>query len=188
MEAAALDRAGPWRFDELADLPDDDRRYEVVDGLLVVGPPPTQAHQLLSNWLQRQLLAQAPPDWDVVVEFAVPLGTDGRVPDVSVVRAAGLPQPSRGPYPYGPAHFGLVVEVVSSTSRKTDRFAKPGEYAEAGIPLFWRVETEPDLVVLAFRLRDDAYAPAGEVRRTGRLPARWGDALVDVDRLRGLRG
>lgn len=186
MDTAALDRAGTWRFDELADLPDDDRRYEVVDGLLVVSPPPSQAHQLLSNWLQRQLLAQAPDEWDVIGEFALPLGTDGRVPDLSVIRRSRLPAKEAGPYPYGPECFGLVVEVVSSTSRKTDRFAKPGEYAEAGIPLLWRVETDPEIVVLAFGLAAGTYVGAGEVRRRGTLPVPWGEAQVDVDRLRGL--
>lgn len=46
MDAASLDRAGPWAFADLVELPDDGRRYEVVDGLLVVSPPPSQAHML----------------------------------------------------------------------------------------------------------------------------------------------
>lgn len=172
MDAAALDRAGPWHFDELAELPADDRRYEVVDGLLVVSPPPSQVHQLLSNRLQDQLRRQAPETWEVVVEFALPLGTDGRVPDLSVIRRRPLPRTAAHPYPYGPEQFGLVVEVVSPTSRKTDRFAKPGEYAEAGIPLLWRVETDPGIVVLAFRLQGEAYVGAGAVRDRAGSPCR----------------
>ena len=184
MDASSLDRAGPWAFADLVELPDDGRRYEVVDGLLVVSPPPSQAHQLLSNRLRQQLGEQAPPGWEVVVEFALPLGTDGRVPDVSVLHTPGLPPVGAGPYPYGAEHFALVAEVVSPASRKTDRFAKPGEYAEAGIALLWRVETDPDIVLLAFRLTGEVYAPAGEVRGRGWLPVPWGFAEIDVPRLR----
>ena len=185
MDAASLDRAGPWAFADLVDLPEDGRRYEVVDGLLVVSPPPSQAHQLLSNRLRQQLGEQAPPGWEVVVDFALPLGTDGRVPDVSVVQIPGPPPADGEPYPYGAEHFGLVVVVVSPSSRKTDRFAKPGEYAEAGIGLLWRVETDPDIVVLAFRLGGGVYVPAGEARGLGRLPVPWGTAEIDVSRLSG---
>lgn len=151
-----LDHPGPWHFDELADLPDDDHRYEVVDGNLVVTPPPTQLHQFVSNRIADQLRRSCPGGWDVFVEFALPLGTDGRVPDVAVVRA-DAPITSQAPYPAGPEFFGLVVEVVSARTRKTDRFAKPGEYAEAGIPFFWRVELDPELRVHAFALQDGTY-------------------------------
>ncbi|MFD0278673.1 Uma2 family endonuclease [Kitasatospora sp. NPDC127111] len=34
----------------------------------------------------------------------------------------------------------LAVEVVSHGSRSDDRFRKPGQYAEKGIPYHWRVE------------------------------------------------
>ena len=58
----------------------------------------------------------------------------------------------------------LTVEVVSSSSRKTDRFFKPVEYAAAGVPAYWRVETEPEVVVHVFRLVGDRYEQVQEVR------------------------
>ena len=183
MSDALLDPVGPWTFDQLADLPDDARRYEVVDGHLVVTPPPSQPHQKVANRLQRQLAAAAPAEWEVYVEFALPLGSDGRVPDLSVVRRRPL-APVRPPYPQGPEDFGLVVEVTSPGTRKTDLFAKPGEYAEAGIPLFWRVELEPELVVTAWRLEGAAYAPAAEVRGAGGpCPVPWGEITLDLARV-----
>jgi Uma2 family endonuclease len=101
MSSSTLDPAGPWSFDQLQDLPDDGRRYEVVDGHLVVTPPPSQAHQLVANRLLRELLVACPPDWEVLSEFALPLGSDGRVPDLAVVRRHALVQ-DRPPYPIGP--------------------------------------------------------------------------------------
>ena len=181
MDTTELQRPGDWRFDRLEALPDDGRRYEVVDGLLVVSPPPTYWHQAVSAALLRQLSEQAPVDWHVLVELGLPLGTDGRVPDVSVVSARAPLRPG-APLP-GPEHVGLVVEVVSRSSRKTDRFAKPGEYAEAGIPLFWRVESEPELLLVAHRLRGGAYEQVSVVQGTGAAPAPWGPARVDLTRV-----
>ncbi len=182
MDTTELQRAGHWRFDELGDLPDDERRYEVVDGLLVVSPPPTFWHQVVSAALLRRLSAQAPPGWRVLFELGLPMGSDGRVPDLSVV-SARAPTGAGAPLP-GPEHVGLVVEVVSRSSRKTDRFAKPGEYAEAGIALFWRVETEPQPVVVAHRLSGAAYEQVAVVVDTGAAPAPWGAVHLDLTDLR----
>lgn len=177
------DLAGPWRFDDLADLPDDDLRYEVVDGSLVVSPAPSQWHQRIGAELLGQLAAQCPPQWQVVYEFAVPMGTDGRVPDLAVIDTRAPLRPGGPPYPVGPEHVGLVVEVVSPSSRKTDRFAKPGEYAEAGIGLFWRVETEPGLLLVAHRLVDGGYGQVTALSGAGNVPVPWGTARIDLGRL-----
>ena len=178
MDAIELQRPGDWRFDQLDALPDDGRRYEVVDGLLLVSPAPTFWHQAVGAALLRQLSAQATDDWRVLLALGLPLGTDGRVPDLSVVSSRAPLRPG-APLP-GPEHVGLVVEVVSPSSRKTDRFAKPGEYAEARIPLFWRVETEPDLLVVAHRLRGGAYEQVAVVDGVGPAQAPWGQVQLDL--------
>ena len=178
------DHVGPWRFDELADLPDDGRRYEVVDGALVVSPPPGQDHQLVGTGLLLQLAPQCPPAWRLSYEWPLPMGTDGRVPDLAVVASDAPFGRGASPYPVGPEHVGLVVEVVSPSSRKTDRFAKPGEYAEAGIPLFWRVETDPELLLVAHRLVGAAYVQVAALAGAGDVPAPWGSAHVDLAALR----
>ena len=181
---ATLDPAGPWTFDQLADLPEDDRRYEVVDGHLVVTPPPGQPHQKAGSRLAEELRRTCPKEWEVLQEYALPLGTDGRVPDLAVVRRQPLVTGGR-PYPQGPSEFGLVVEVMSPSTRKTDLFAKPGEYAEAGIPLFWRAELVPELVVHAFRLAGAVYVPVSIISGSGgACPAPWGEVQLDLDRIR----
>lgn len=179
MSSGVPEHGGPWLFDELADLADDDRRYEVVDGALVVTPPPGQLHQAVGAELFRQLDRSCPPGWRVAYEWPLPLGTDGRVPDLAVIRD-DAPLRGSGPYPAGPEYVGLVVEIVSPSSRKTDRFAKPGEYAEAAIPLFWRVETEPSVVLHAFVLQDGAYVETAT--SPGALFVPWGTLAVDLSR------
>lgn len=187
-------RPGGWTLADLDALPDDGSRYELVDGGLLVTPPPSQHHQELAQVLRDLLQVAAPPGWRARVEYPLPFTADTqRVPDVVVFRWP-LPHPRDDPRnPLGPADVGLVVEVVSPSSRRTDRFAKPGEYAEAGIGLFWRVETEPDVVLHPFVLAPGELASGGyraepPVQGAGTVPVPWGRLDLDLAGLVGADG
>jgi Uma2 family endonuclease len=56
--------------------------------------------------------------------------------------------------------------VVSprSGSERTDRVQKVGEYAKAGIPLYWIIELDPDPKVTVLSLGEGAYELAAEAR------------------------
>ena len=82
-----------------------------------------------------------------------------RAPDV-LVYAADAPSHGRVPLDKVLA----VVEVVSPGSETTDRVVKPLEYAEAGIPYYWRVENAEDEPVVHTYKLDRA---AGVYRATG---------------------
>ena len=173
-------RAG-WRLSDLDDLPNDGSRYELVDGGLVVTPPPSQWHQLLAHDLTWLLQDAAPPGWRASQEFPLPFAEDTqRIPDVVVFRWPPAHPRADARSPVGPADVGLVVEVVSPRTRRTDRFAKPGEYAEAGIGLFWRLETEPELVLHPFVLGGAAYRPTAPVAAHGTAPVPWGELALDL--------
>ena len=172
---------GPWTFDDLESLPEDGRRYEVVDGALLVSPAPTHWHQAIARRLFRQLDAQSTPEWEVTYEMSFRVRTDGRIPDLAVVRA-GIPVAPRL-VAYQPADFGLLVEVVSPTSTGMDRVLKPVEYARAGVPFYWRVETEPAVEIVAYELVDGAYVERVTVASgPGDLPGPFA-SVIDVDAL-----
>lgn len=81
-------------------------------------------------------------------------------------------------------HVLLAIEIVSQGSEYDDRNAKPAEYADKGIPHYWRVELEPEIRVHTYVLTDGAYVSAGvfgpgEQITSPVLP--WVD--VPVDRL-----
>lgn len=173
MSVQLLRPAGSWDFRALDDLPDDGNRYEVVDGNLVVTPPPTDLHVLVANRLLRALQVDLPEEWELFIDAPVRFGRDGRIADLAAVRLDRVPTLAERVV-ITPAQFGLVVEVVSPSTRKTDRFTKPGEYAEAGIPLYWRVELDPAPRIHAFALRDGAY-----VEVDGPAPTPWGEFVVD---------
>ena len=54
----------------------------------------------------------------------------------------------------------LVAEIVSRSSRSDDRFRKPAQYVQAGIPVYLRVELEPPYVVAYVTGLDGLYVEA----------------------------
>ena len=136
-----------WTVDDLAELPDDGNRYEIVDGELCVTPSPTWRHgdavQSLLFLLQPYLAANeigyakiAPADvvYDArnVVEpdlFVVPL-IDGRRPRTWAEAGRLL----------------LAVEVVSPSSARRDRVAKRLLYQRQRVPEYWVVDVDAALV------------------------------------------
>jgi Uma2 family endonuclease len=182
--SVVAEHADGWSVADLADLPDDGRRYELVDGSLLVSPPASQQHQELGQALRDLLQAHAPEGWRARVEYPLPFSADTlRVPDV-VVFTWPLTRPSGDARnPLVPADVALVVEVVSPSTRRTDRFAKPGEYADAGIGLFWRLETDPALVLHPFVLEGGTYRTQPTVAGRGEVAVPWGRLDVDLSLL-----
>lgn len=180
-----VEAAAGWTLRGLFDQPEgafaEGYGYEVLDGHLLVTPPPLFGHQDVERVLFAALLRAEVAPWRTYVESYIDFGEDGRRPDLVVVDARLNPA-KRDPG-FLPQAVGLVVEVVSRTSRKTDRILKPAEYAASGIPIYWRVEQEPEVVVHAFRLVDGAYVATARVDDRGTLPAPWGDVVVDLAEL-----
>lgn len=161
-----------WTAADFGTLTDDRWRYEVADGRLEVNPPEDAWRHAVGGRLRRQIEAQAPAGWFVDAELPVQLGDGWRQPDLVVVRSDVLI--TRALKLWQPEHIGLLIEVVSPFSTVRDRVDKPGQYAAAGIAHYWRVETEPTVVVHA----------AGVVLASGRavLPAPF-PVEIDVDGL-----
>lgn len=147
----------PWTVDDVYALPDDGMRHELLDGTLLVSPPPSVRHQLAARRLVDVLAAAAPPDVEVLEAVGVSVPAGLLVPDVVVARADAV---HAGPRELAAADVLAVVEVVSPSSRSTDRRWKPAAYADAGIPVFWRVELDPadGPVVTVHALADGTYA------------------------------
>ena len=80
--AEAWPAAGqPFTTDELDRMPDDGRRYELLDGVLVVSPRPGTIHQVVALRLAATLHAACPEDMFVTPEPAVQLNRTTDRPD-----------------------------------------------------------------------------------------------------------
>jgi Uma2 family endonuclease len=66
----------------------------------------------------------------------------------------------------------LAVEIVSPTSVGMDRITKPAIYAGAGIPCYWRVETDKGIEVHTYRLdpTNEIYVETGRFTDVIRWP------------------
>jgi Uma2 family endonuclease len=153
--------ARPLTLDDVTRIAeaDSNHRFELSEGNLLIMPPGTWRHQEISLLMSAWFLAHGYRG-RVNVAPGVRTATDdlnGRIPDLVV---------TTGPVAddivwLDPAAVTLAVEIVSKGSERMDRWLKPVEYAEAGIPLFWRIE--PDETVIQFRLDGSRYVEYGSV-------------------------
>jgi Uma2 family endonuclease len=162
----------------------DDTRMELTGGVL---RPMARAHtegRQVQTRLTIRLEEQCPPEYlvaleEIVVFHEVP--PEARIPDVSVFARIG--KVSRTNH-VAARHMLLAVEIVSPGSEYDDRRAKPAEYADNGIPHFWRIELDPEFAVHTYVLTDGAYVNAGVFGPGDRIKSvvlGWVD--IPVDRL-----
>ena len=127
-----------WTVDDLAILPDDGKRYEVIDGELLVTPSPSLRHQeailVLALRLQPYLAAQsighlviAPAD----VTFSRHRGVQ---PDLFVAPLVNCRRPRELS---DIRELVLVVEVLSASSARADRVTKRAMYRDQGVAEYW---------------------------------------------------
>ena len=161
MSTALVEHTGPWTPDDVEALPDagDHARFEVYEGgVLVVSPAPGVGHQRASYRLHRALAEAAIiAGADVEVLEAVNVALPGGkllVPDVVVVDAAVV---SETVTRFPSEAVRAVVEVVSPSTVSIDRTVKPVLYAEAGIPVYWRVELHGTPRIVACSLSRGRY-------------------------------
>lgn len=169
--------AGGWTTDDLDALPEGTRRYELIDGALIVAPSPTNVHQTIAMRLGTALEESCPPEYDVTqgVEIRVSR-TRSFIPDVLVTTAAAA---GRGPSKFTPPEVLLAVEVVSPGSVTMDRITKAHLYAQAGIPFYWWLETSPRIAVHTHRLDPESgrYTSTGLFVETVAVREPWDIAL-----------
>lgn len=161
MTAEALPTAPPptgWTIADMERLPENGLRYELVDGVPRVMASPKIKHQRALKRLDAVVEAAAPDDVVVIQAIGVVLAPDQcPVPDLVVVRADDADESWCVPAD----QVAMVAEVVSPSTRADDRFRKPAQYAQAGIPVYLRVELDP-VHVIAYAIDEDGlYAETG---------------------------
>lgn len=142
-------------FDGAGDL-----RVELIDGALVVNPSPGFRHQrivyrLLLTVAEPLALAGLTPEvtgGGVIMPGMEP--AQGLIPDLMVARAGINADKRRA---LDGADVVLAVEVLSPSSRRTDRVTKLDLYARMGIPHYWLVDPEGPVTISTFVLDGQSY-------------------------------
>lgn len=172
-----------WTYAEYARLPSDGKRYEVLDGSVLVTPSPGTSHQriafrvarILDNYVREHSIGEVL--WDLDLLFV-----DGQFlrPDIQFVSTA---ERTRLTDPGMEGAPDLVVEVVSPSSRRIDSVLKPARYAEFGVREYWAVDPRQS-GILVWNFASGADAPSHETERLLWQPAVGIPALeVDVSEL-----
>ncbi len=154
---------GRWTAERLQTLPDDGRRYEVIDGELFATPAPSGSHQdavfemgqLLAPYARSAGLHMRVAPW--AVRFS---GVREVQPDLVVI-----PLLADGSRPSTFAELGraaLVVEVLSRGTARVDRGRKRLLYGEEDVGEYWIVDLD------------------------GRCVERWGRGGVESDVCRSM--
>ncbi|MDX1655280.1 MAG: Uma2 family endonuclease [Candidatus Competibacteraceae bacterium] len=127
-------------------------RVELVDGEILDMPPMGPEHADLLRRLNRLLVLQCDPHWEVSPQCPVVLGNrDALEPDLAVIAARS----------YGQAHPGaadvqLLIEV-SKSSKAYDTEVKLPRYALHGIPQVWIVDVAARSIEVYSDPREDGY-------------------------------
>jgi Uma2 family endonuclease len=157
-------RTRRWTRADLDRLPDDGNRYEVLEGVLLVTPAPSPAHQQIIAWLVGRLapfvvshqLGSVHTPRSVMVNEGSQLE-----PDIMVLPAGRFETWEAAPTPI------LVVEVLSASTRRRDMDEKRRFYMERGVDEYWAVDRQTRAIIRIRRTGAEAFrerltwSPAG---------------------------
>ena len=167
-------------YEHLKQLPDDGKRYEIVDGELLVSPSPNRRHQRCTQniyvFFRRAEEAGygeayiAP--FDVVFDFYnvtepdVIFVSNERLGIITEDNIQGVPD--------------IVVEVLSPGTRHRDEGIKLGLYGRMGVK-HYLMSHPTEQVIYRYELGPDGYRELPALRAGDRLTSPiFGDLSVDV--------
>ena len=165
-------------YQDYLELPNDGRRYEIVDGELTVTPAPGRRHQGALVRLASELHGHVSAlrlGKIYVAPFDVILAETAIVqPDIIFVANDRQSILSDRGVEGAPT---LVIEILSSSTARSDRGAKRQLYARYGVPWYWLVDPDRRAIEM-YRHAGDAFEEAGSM---------LGEELVDRPPFLGLR-
>lgn len=184
-----MPRDHAWTYDDLARLPDDGTRYEIIEGELVVMPSPLLIHQRVLGRLFLAFQAQVEAThrgFVVMTPLDVILAPTRVVqPDLVALRVEHRDLMK----PHGiEGAPDLLLEVLPPSSAKHDRVTKRRLYARAGVREYWLVDPDAqtidvlELVDDGLSYRQHGWYGPGDRARSAQL-----ELEIEVDALfRGL--
>jgi Uma2 family endonuclease len=158
--AELLPEQGDWSEEAYLWLTNQTNRLiEFTDGRIEVLPMPTEKHQAILKYLFLAFYSFVEPLGGTVFFAALRLRLKTgkfREPDLLLLRSAD--DPRRGNAYWTGAD--LVLEVVSPDDPNRDLVKKRKEYAQAGIPEYWIVNPQTEMITV-LRLEGAKYAEHG---------------------------
>jgi Uma2 family endonuclease len=163
VEQLRLPRQGEWTYKHWLNFPEDGWKYEIIDGVLHMSPPPAIDHQRSSGELFRRI-ANYVKDNDLGEVLEAPCGMRlpsqpvPLEPDILFVKKERLDIIGKQ---YVEGAPDLIVEILSPSNTNYDRETKFKVYQDAGVPEYWLVDYEAKTVEL-FTLVEGVYTLVGK--------------------------
>jgi Uma2 family endonuclease len=141
MATGSAASAKPLRYEDYCALPDDGKRYEVLDGALVVSPAPVPRHQGV-NLRLAALLEQHARANGLGRVYAAPIDvllsrTTICQPDIVFVARAREHLITERAIEGAP---DLLVEILSPSTARRDRGIKARLYGRLGVAHYWIID------------------------------------------------
>ena len=151
-------------YEDYVLLPNDQNRYEILEGELTVTPSPSTKHQTASGNLF-VLLSQYIKERNLGKLFHAPIdlilkSTSVLQPDLLFVSKARQHIITEKAIEGAP---DLVVEILSPTSSRTDRVTKAQIYARHSVQAYWIVDPEREAIEI-YLLEADGYRLAATLQ------------------------
>ncbi len=153
--AMAVEVIPKLTYEEFRQLPEDGKRYELIQGRVRVSPSPSARHQSVTLNLAtslRPFVLKNRLGEVFVAPLDVRLSEDTALqPDLIFVATARLEIVQENFIAGVP---DLVVEILSASTAAHDRATKLSLYAQAGVPHVWLMDPLPRTVELLQRAAD----------------------------------
>ena len=156
-----------YTYDDYLTLPDDGRRYEIIEGELFMSPAPRLSHQDISRNIEFALLKFVQRNHLGVVYYAPVdvLFSEVNVvqPDLVFVSTSNRQILTEANIQGAP---DLIIEILSPATAATDRGAKKRLYERYGVKEYWLVDPDSETVEI-YTLRAGRYELAQRAEKTG---------------------
>lgn len=142
-------RQGEFTVDDYYALPDE-RRVELIDGIIYDMASPTSIHQAISAQIFHLIFDHIKKNKGMCMAFCAPLDVqldcDNKTmvqPDVMVICNRDKLRKKKV---FGTPDF--IVEILSPSTRKKDTVIKLQKYVEAGVREYWMVDPDKKRVIV----------------------------------------
>jgi len=176
--------------DDWLALPDDGKRYELIQGELIEMPSSSKINAILASWIAHQLWAYILPR-----NLGYVTGPDGGYqinavnafqPDVGFITKDRVGDPLAVTFPVAP---DIAVEIISPSESARDVLDKARTYLKAGTYFVWAIYPK-DKVVDIFRLAENGSLNVQTIGADGLLTGEnvLPDFTLKLDELFALLG
>ncbi len=164
VKAATPPRPKIWTYEDYLRLPDDGKRYEIIEGVLYMANAPSYEHQFTVSVLNRKLGNYVDDHHLGVVlvapfEIHLPNIAKPVQPDVFFIRAAHQPQDPLQIFEGAP---DLIVEIISPSSVRLDRTIKFSAYERSGVKEYWLVDLRTRFIEIYTLAENGEYELLGQ--------------------------